>query len=115
LTLIALVGWEEPNYSSFGDRRGKCHITRYEKLWHNAVPMKMKENSIIFGMYLAEMQEKIEDTWRISPKVVKEHEGIAKFKAYRNNIWIQSKRDPKKTWLKMEYCIIAKEFQWVIA
>jgi hypothetical protein len=61
------------------------------------------------------MQEKIVDTWRISPEVVKEHEGIANFKEYRHNIWIQAKRDPKKTWLKMQYCITTKEVQWVLA
>jgi hypothetical protein len=51
------------------------------------------------------MQEKIENTWRISPEVVKEHEAITKFKASRHNTWIQAKRDPKKTWLGMHYCI----------
>jgi hypothetical protein len=39
-------------------------------------------------MYLKEMQDKITDTWRISPKVVKENEGIANFKASRHNMWI---------------------------
>jgi hypothetical protein len=52
------------------------------------------------------MQEKIADTWVISPEVVKEHERIANFKAYRHNIRIQARRDPKKAWLNMKYCII---------
>jgi hypothetical protein len=46
-------------------------------------------------MYIQEMQEKIENTWRISPEVVKEHEGIANFKTFKYNIWIQAKRDTK--------------------
>jgi hypothetical protein len=46
--------------------------------------------------------------------VVKEHEGIANFKEYRHNTWIQARRDPKKTWLKMQYFIIAEEVQWVL-
>jgi hypothetical protein len=66
-------------------------------------------------MYIKEMQEKIADTWRISPKVVKEHEEIANFKASRHNIWVQAIRYPKKTWLRMHYCITTKEFQWVLA
>jgi hypothetical protein len=65
-------------------------------------------------MYIQEMQEKIENTWRISPEVVKEHEGIANFKASRHNTWIQERRDPKKTWLKMHYCITTEEVQWVL-
>jgi hypothetical protein len=39
-------------------------------------------------MYIQEMQEKIADTWRILPEVVKENEGIANFKESRHNIWI---------------------------
>ena len=65
-------------------------------------------------MYINEIQEKITETWRISPKLVKENEGIEKFKASRHNIWIQARRDPKKKWLKMHYCITKEEVQWVI-
>jgi hypothetical protein len=65
-------------------------------------------------MYLGEMQENIEDTWRISLEVVKENEGIANFKASRHNIWIEAKRDPNKTWFTMQYCITSEEVQWVI-
>jgi hypothetical protein len=88
LILIALVGWEKPKYSTFYDRRGKCHTTRYETLWHNAIPNQRKSNSSIFFINLGEMQKKIEDTWRISLEVVKENEGIANFRASRHNIWI---------------------------
>ena len=56
-------------------------------------------------MYLEEMQENIEETWRISLGVVKENEGIVNFKASRQNMWIQRRRDPKKKWFKMQYCI----------
>jgi len=114
LILIALVAWEEPKYPSFCDRRGKFHIARYITLWHNADPKHRKANTIIFGMYLEEMQENIVDTWRISPEVVKENEGIENFKASRHNMWIQARRDPKKKWLKMHYCITKEEVQWVI-
>jgi hypothetical protein len=71
LILIALDTWEKPKYSTFCDRRGKCHATRYETLRHNIDPKQRKANASIFGMYIQEMQEKIADTWRISPEVVK--------------------------------------------
>jgi hypothetical protein len=71
-------------------------------------------NSSIFCMYIQEIQEKIADTWRVSPEVVKENEGITNFKASSHNIWIQARRDPNKTWLNMQYFIITKEVQWVI-
>jgi len=114
LILIALVGWEEPKYSTFYDRRGKCSTTRYETMWHKTILKQRKVNSEFFGMYLGEMQEKIEDTWRISPEVVKENEGVENFKEFRKNIWIQARGDPKKTWLKMQYYITIEEVQWVI-
>jgi hypothetical protein len=101
LILIALVVWEELKYSAFYDRIGKCLTTRYLTLWHNADLKHRKTNSSIFGMFLGEMQKKIADTWRISLEVVKENYGIVNLKSSRNNIWIQSRRDPKKTRLKM--------------
>jgi hypothetical protein len=55
----------------------------------------------IFGMYLEEMQEKIVETWRISPEVVKENEGIANFKASRTQHMDTSKERPQEEWLKM--------------
>jgi hypothetical protein len=96
--LEALV---KPKYLEFCDKRGKCLTTRYETLRHNIDPKKSKDNSSV-------------DTWRLSPEVVKENEGIVNFKESKKNIWIQSRRDPKKTWLKIQYCITNEEVQWVI-
>jgi hypothetical protein len=115
LILIALDAWEKPKYSMFCGRTGRCGAVRYETLRHNTDAKQRKSNTSIFGMYIQEMQEKIANTWRISPEVVKEHEGIANFKASRHNTWIQARRDPKKTWLKMHYCITTEEVQWVLA
>jgi hypothetical protein len=36
-------------------------------------------------MYIQDMQEKIVDTWRISPEVVKENEGIVNFKVMQEH------------------------------
>ena len=58
------------------------------------------------------MQEKIANTWRIPLEVVEEHQSIANFKAFRHNMWIQAKRDPKKEWLQLRYCVIGEEVQW---
>jgi hypothetical protein len=33
IILIALAGWQEPKFSSFLDRKGKCYAARYESLW----------------------------------------------------------------------------------
>jgi hypothetical protein len=38
LILIALVGWKEPKFSYFLDRKGKCYATRYETLWQEKNP-----------------------------------------------------------------------------
>jgi hypothetical protein len=33
IILIALAGWQEPKFSAFLDRKGKCYVVRYESLW----------------------------------------------------------------------------------
>jgi hypothetical protein len=38
--------------------------------------------------YLEEIQEKVDETWRILPEVVEEYNNIANFKASRHNMWI---------------------------
>jgi hypothetical protein len=109
LILIALDVWEKPKYSMFCGRTGRCGIAKYENPRHDTNSKQRKANASILGMYIQEMQEKIANTWRISPKVVKENEGMANFKESGHNTWIQAKRYPKKTWLKMHYFITAKE------
>jgi hypothetical protein len=47
-------------------------------------------------------------------EVVQETYGIEKFRVFNNHVWIQSTRDPKKVWLKMKYCIMRGEVDWVI-
>jgi hypothetical protein len=66
-----LVGWEEPKYNGFYQRLGKCHTTKYTTLRHTSNPKKRKANSIIFSMLYDEMQEKLENTWKITPRVVR--------------------------------------------
>jgi hypothetical protein len=41
-----------------------------------------------FFHYFDEMQEKLENTWRIPPEVVRENQGIANFQDSRHNMWI---------------------------
>jgi hypothetical protein len=65
-------------------------------------------------MLYDEMQEKLENTWRIPPEVVRENQGITNFQASRHNMWIQAKRDPKKEWLQLRYCVTGEEVQWAM-
>jgi hypothetical protein len=88
IILISLVGWGEPKYNGFFPRPRKCHTTKYTTLWHTSDEKQSKANSSIFSMYYDEMWEKIANTWRIPPKVVKEHQSIANFQASRHNTWI---------------------------
>jgi hypothetical protein len=88
IILISLVGWGEPKYNAFYQRIGKSRATKYTTLWYTSDPKKRKEISIIFSMLFDEMQEKLANTWRIPPKVVKEHQIIDKFQASRHNMWI---------------------------
>jgi hypothetical protein len=54
------------------------------------------------------------NTWRITPEVVRENQGITNFQYSRHNIWIQTKRDPKKEWLQLRYCVTGEEVQWAM-
>jgi hypothetical protein len=36
------------------------------------------------------------------------------FKASQHHTWIQDARDPKRAWLKMQYCVMREEVEWVI-
>jgi hypothetical protein len=87
-----LDAWEKPNILMFFERKGRCGATIYETMQHNEDAKHRKSNSSIFGMYIQEMSEKIADTWRISFEVVKEHEGIEKFKESIHNTWIQARK-----------------------
>jgi hypothetical protein len=98
IILIDLMGWVEPKYSFFYPRPGKCRATTYTILWHTLDEKHKKVKSIIFNIYYDKMQEKIDNTWRIPPKVVEEDQIITYLKTSRHNMWIQDKSDPKKEW-----------------
>jgi hypothetical protein len=63
----------------------------------------------MFAMMFDEMQENTDNTWIIPQKMVSENQGISCFKASKHNMWIQDKRDPKKEWLQLRYCVIGEE------
>jgi hypothetical protein len=109
-----LVGWKEPKFSSFLDRKGKCYATRYETLWQEKDPKNQQANNTVFSMFLEDMQQKTTNVWRIPIEVVQGNEGISNFKASRHHLWIQATRDPKKKWLEMRYCTSREEVDWIV-
>jgi hypothetical protein len=72
LILIALVGWQEPTYNVFLQRMGKYGATRYMSLGSTTDPKAKKINNDVFTLYLTEIQNKLADTWRISPETVQD-------------------------------------------
>jgi hypothetical protein len=114
LILIALVGWKEPKFSTFVDRKGKCYAVRYKTLWQAKDNKNQQENNTVFSMFLEDMQQKTTNVWRIPIEVVQENEGISRFKASKHHMWIQATRDPKKKWLEMQYCISREEVDWIV-
>jgi hypothetical protein len=36
------------------------------------------------------------------------------FREFRNHVWIQATRDPKKVWLNMKYCVTRGEVDSII-
>jgi hypothetical protein len=43
--------------------------------------------------------------------VVAQFREISNFKATRNNMWIQVRRDPRKEWLKLRYCVTKEDVE----
>jgi hypothetical protein len=88
LILIALMGWHEPTYKCSLTRTRKCGTTCYTSLQSTADPKVKKVNNDMFVQYLIEIQNNVEDTWRISPETVHEYGQIVNVCASCHNIWI---------------------------
>ena len=71
-------------------------------------------NAVVFKGYICGLQDTIANTWRITPKVVAQYHGIAKFKSTIHVKWIQVQKDPDKKWLQLRYCITEGDIQMVI-
>jgi hypothetical protein len=63
----------------------------------------------MFSQYLAKIQNNLEDTWRISQKIVKEFGQIINFQASCHNMWVQKKKDPTKECLQLKFCVTMHE------
>jgi hypothetical protein len=114
ITLIAFMGWREPEYVIF------CTTpqpggARYRVLRSGPLAKHKKENGIIFEAYLWEIQEAISRAWRITPEAVARYGGIANFWARRQAMWIQPRQDPDKQWLQMRYCITEGDIDMIIS
>jgi hypothetical protein len=59
----------------------------------------------MFMGYYNDLQESISNTWRITPEVVAQYRDITNFKVTRHTVWIQARRDTKREWIQLRYCI----------
>jgi hypothetical protein len=73
----------------------------YTSLRSTTDPKEKKINNDVFMLYLMEIQNRLADTWRISPETVQEFGQIENFQASRHSMWLQEKRDPTKEWLQL--------------
>jgi uncharacterized protein YjaG (DUF416 family) len=53
------VGWGQPKYNVFFQRRGKCRAKKYNFFWHRLDVKTRKANYNTFAMYFEEIQEKV--------------------------------------------------------
>jgi hypothetical protein len=58
-----------------------------------------------------EIQNKLADTWRISPQTVHEFGQKENFQASLHSMWLQEKRDLTKEWLQLSYCAMMQDIQ----
>jgi hypothetical protein len=78
ITLIAFIGWREPEYVVFCTTP-QTEGARYRILRSAPLAKHKKGNGIVFEAYLREIQEAISRSWRITPEAVARYEGIANF------------------------------------
>jgi hypothetical protein len=69
MILVALAGWQEPKYTAFITRMGKCYAARYESLWQAKDNKAQQENNAVFSMLLEEIQQCTANTWHIPREV----------------------------------------------
>jgi hypothetical protein len=113
ITLIAFMGWREPEYVVFATTP-QPGGARYRVLRSGPLAKHKKENGIVFEAYLWEIQEAISRAWRITPEVVARYGDIANFWARRQAMWIQPRQDPDKQWLQMRYCVTEGDIDMII-
>jgi hypothetical protein len=88
ITLIAFMGWREPEYVVFSTRP-QPEGARYRVLRSGPQTRQKRENGIIFKAYLRDMQEAINQSWRITPEAITRYGNIANFWETRQAMWIQ--------------------------
>jgi hypothetical protein len=71
-------------------------------------------NAGMFAGYYNDLQESIANTWRITPEVVAQYQGIANFKVTRHTVWIQARKDPENQWLQLRYCVKEEDVEMAI-
>jgi hypothetical protein len=81
IMLIAFMGWREPRYVTFGTRPKPNQGARYLLLKATSDARHKRMNGSIFEGYLRDLQEAINNMWRITPQVVAQYRDIANFKA----------------------------------
>jgi hypothetical protein len=70
IILIAFMGWREPRYVTFSTRPKLNQEARYLLLKATSDARHKRMNRSIFEGYLCDLQEAINNMWRITPKVV---------------------------------------------
>jgi hypothetical protein len=65
----------------------------------------------LFVGYYNNLEESIANTWRVTPEVVMQYQGIANFRAMCHNMWIQTRMDPTKEWLQLHFYIKEEEVE----
>jgi hypothetical protein len=109
-----VIGWKEPNYSSFSTRPKPYHGARYSSCGAASDSKNIKVNETIFEGYLKDIQDIIANTWRVTPEAITQYQGISNFKATRHVIWIQAQKDPENQWLQLRYYIMEADIEMTI-
>jgi hypothetical protein len=69
---------------------------RYLLLRYGPQARHKREKGVISKAYLWDIQEDINRSWRITPEAVARYADIANFRATRQTMWIQPRRDLDK-------------------
>jgi hypothetical protein len=84
--LIAFMGWRETRYVTFGTIPKLNQGARYLFLKSTSNSQHKRMNGSIFEGYLHDLQEAINNMWRLTPEVVTWYWDIANFKATQHTM-----------------------------
>lgn len=115
LLLILLVAWRFLEDSQFPLQNETLpEATKFASLWQKKDAERIIESKVFWVFMEMDIRMAINQRPRLSPILFKQIRAFAEFKVDFHNVWIHSRRDPKKVWHKLPYLVAKIYVQEVV-